>query len=151
MLQNSCFIKLQFVFSYLISHFPTFRRHLKPTWLDCLRTPTCVPSTPSVSLSCPRTSSLPAASAESVLKLFQQHHHQSLGPYQGPNIPKQIENFWQHIPYPYYFIHIKQNKNKLVCVSEWASACVHVYIYIYNECWLSIYIDLYILWLSEEV
>ena len=29
-----------------------------------LRTPTCVPSTPSASPSCPRTSSLPAASAE---------------------------------------------------------------------------------------
>uniref|UniRef100_A0A671MLQ9 Core Histone H2A/H2B/H3 domain-containing protein n=1 Tax=Sinocyclocheilus anshuiensis TaxID=1608454 RepID=A0A671MLQ9_9TELE len=34
----------------------------------CLRTPTCAPSTPRESPSCPKTSSWPAASAESVLK-----------------------------------------------------------------------------------
>merc|ERR1712241_1032256 len=39
-----------------------FRRHLKLTWLDCLRTPTCVPSTPSVSQSCPKISSWPGES-----------------------------------------------------------------------------------------
>merc|ERR1712029_885410 len=39
-----------------------FRRHLKLTWLDCLRIPTCVPSTPSVSLSCPKISSWPEES-----------------------------------------------------------------------------------------
>merc|ERR1711944_106534 len=40
----------------------------RPTWLVCLRTPTCAPSTPSVSPSCPRTSSWPGGSVESVHK-----------------------------------------------------------------------------------
>uniref|UniRef100_A0A8C6BGU1 Histone H2A/H2B/H3 domain-containing protein n=1 Tax=Monodon monoceros TaxID=40151 RepID=A0A8C6BGU1_MONMO len=41
-----------------------FQRRARPTWWGSSRTPTCVPSTPSASPSCPRTSSLPAASAE---------------------------------------------------------------------------------------
>merc|ERR1712018_609211 len=44
------------------------RRPARPTWLVCLRTPTCAPSTPSVSPSCPRTSSWPGGSVESVHK-----------------------------------------------------------------------------------
>merc|ERR1712088_1085043 len=44
------------------------RRLARPTWLVCLRTPTCAPSTPSVSPSCPRTSSWPGGSVESVHK-----------------------------------------------------------------------------------
>uniref|UniRef100_A0A3Q3BD54 Histone H3.3 n=1 Tax=Kryptolebias marmoratus TaxID=37003 RepID=A0A3Q3BD54_KRYMA len=47
-----------------------FQRPARPTWWGSLRTPTCAPSTPSVSPSCPKTSSWPAASAESVLKRF---------------------------------------------------------------------------------
>merc|ERR1711971_690820 len=41
-----------------------FRRRLKPTLLVCSRTPTCVPSTPRGSPSCPRTSSSPGGSVE---------------------------------------------------------------------------------------
>ena len=40
----------------------------RPTWLASLRTPTCAPSTPSASPSCPRTSSWPAASVASARK-----------------------------------------------------------------------------------
>ncbi|CAM9692204.1 unnamed protein product, partial [Heterosigma akashiwo] len=42
----------------------------KPTSWVSSRTPISAPSTPSASLSCPRTSSLPAGSAASVLNLF---------------------------------------------------------------------------------
>merc|ERR1712141_954247 len=44
------------------------RRPARPTWLGCSRTPTCAPSTPSVSPSCPRTSSWPGGSVGSVHK-----------------------------------------------------------------------------------
>uniref|UniRef100_A0A8D2DB41 Histone H2A/H2B/H3 domain-containing protein n=1 Tax=Sciurus vulgaris TaxID=55149 RepID=A0A8D2DB41_SCIVU len=40
-----------------------FQRPARPTWWGCSRTPTCAPSTPSASPSCPRTSSWRAASA----------------------------------------------------------------------------------------
>ena len=50
------------------NNFPIFRRPARPTWSVCSRTPTCAPSTPSVSPSCPRTSSWPAASVERELK-----------------------------------------------------------------------------------
>ncbi|KAG7159285.1 histone H3-like 20, partial [Homarus americanus] len=43
------------------------RKPLRPTWWVFSRTPTCVPFTPSALPSCPRTSSWPGASAESVL------------------------------------------------------------------------------------
>merc|ERR1739842_37837 len=43
------------------------RRPARPTWWVCSRTPTCAPSPPSVSPSCPRTSNLLAVSVESVL------------------------------------------------------------------------------------
>merc|ERR1739845_273483 len=39
-----------------------FRRPARRTWWGCSRTPTCAPSTPSVSPSCPRTSSWPGGS-----------------------------------------------------------------------------------------
>ena len=52
-----------------------FRKPPRPTSSVSLKTPTCAPSTPSVSPLCPRTSSLPAASVVSVLKL------QSLRPF----------------------------------------------------------------------
>merc|ERR1712088_623942 len=45
-----------------------FRRPARLTWSGCSRTPTCAPSTPSVSLSCPRTSSSPGGSVERGLK-----------------------------------------------------------------------------------
>ncbi|KAL7524662.1 hypothetical protein ACHAXR_000666, partial [Thalassiosira sp. AJA248-18] len=45
-----------------------FRRLPRPTLLVSLRTLTCALSTPSVSLSCPRTSSSPVASVESAHK-----------------------------------------------------------------------------------
>ena len=45
-----------------------FRRPARPTWLGCSRTLTCAPSTPSVSPSCPRTSSWPGGSVASVHK-----------------------------------------------------------------------------------
>uniref|UniRef100_A0A8C9ZD50 Histone H2A/H2B/H3 domain-containing protein n=1 Tax=Sander lucioperca TaxID=283035 RepID=A0A8C9ZD50_SANLU len=41
---------------------------LRLTWSVCSRTPTCAPSTPRGSPSCPKTSSWPAASAERGLK-----------------------------------------------------------------------------------
>merc|ERR1711909_221104 len=44
------------------------RRPARLTSSVCLRTPTCAPSTPSVSPSCPRTSSWPGGSVESVHK-----------------------------------------------------------------------------------
>uniref|UniRef100_A0A8C1YST8 Histone H2A/H2B/H3 domain-containing protein n=1 Tax=Cyprinus carpio TaxID=7962 RepID=A0A8C1YST8_CYPCA len=47
-----------------------FQRQAKRTWWVCLRTPTCAPSTPNVSPSCPKTSSWPVESVESALKLF---------------------------------------------------------------------------------
>merc|ERR1739844_462501 len=40
------------------------RRPVRPTWSGCSRTPTCAPSTPSVSPSCQRTSSSPGESGE---------------------------------------------------------------------------------------
>ena len=46
-----------------------FRRHLRRTWLDCSRTPTCAPSTPSVSQSPPGTSNSLVASAENGLEV----------------------------------------------------------------------------------
>uniref|UniRef100_A0A8C1UEH0 Histone H2A/H2B/H3 domain-containing protein n=1 Tax=Cyprinus carpio TaxID=7962 RepID=A0A8C1UEH0_CYPCA len=46
-----------------------FQRPARHTWSVCLKTLTCVPSMPSVSPSCPKTSSWHAASAESALKL----------------------------------------------------------------------------------
>merc|ERR1711892_1176714 len=45
------------------------RRPARRTWWDSSRTPTCVPSMPSVSPSCPRISSWLAVSAENVLKI----------------------------------------------------------------------------------
>ena len=45
-----------------------FRRPARHTWSVSSRTPTCAPSTPSVSPSCQRTSSWPAVSVASVLK-----------------------------------------------------------------------------------
>uniref|UniRef100_A0A8C4E557 Histone H2A/H2B/H3 domain-containing protein n=1 Tax=Dicentrarchus labrax TaxID=13489 RepID=A0A8C4E557_DICLA len=42
---------------------------LRLTWSACLRTPTCAPSTPRGSPSCPKTSSWPVVSAERELKL----------------------------------------------------------------------------------
>merc|ERR1712212_312892 len=45
-----------------------FRKHLRPTWLVCLKTPTCAPSTPSVSPLCPRISSWQEEFVENVLK-----------------------------------------------------------------------------------
>uniref|UniRef100_A0AAY4DRR3 Core Histone H2A/H2B/H3 domain-containing protein n=1 Tax=Denticeps clupeoides TaxID=299321 RepID=A0AAY4DRR3_9TELE len=44
---------------------------LRRTWLVCSKTPTCAPSMPSVSPSCPKTSSWLAVSAGSVLR---RHH-----------------------------------------------------------------------------
>ena len=46
------------------------RRPVKPTSLVCLRIPTCVPSTPRGSPSCPRTSSWLVVSVEREHKLF---------------------------------------------------------------------------------
>ncbi|KAJ8897100.1 hypothetical protein PR048_002446 [Dryococelus australis] len=43
---------------------------VKPTWWGCLRTPTCVLSTPKESPSCPRTSSWPGAYVGSVPRHF---------------------------------------------------------------------------------
>merc|ERR1712241_904174 len=45
------------------------RRLARPTWSVCSRTPTCAPSTPSVSPSCPRTSSWPGGSVAREPKL----------------------------------------------------------------------------------
>uniref|UniRef100_A0A3Q0QYN7 Uncharacterized protein n=1 Tax=Amphilophus citrinellus TaxID=61819 RepID=A0A3Q0QYN7_AMPCI len=45
-----------------------FQRPARPIWWVCLRTPICAPSMPSVSPSCPKTSSWHVASAESALK-----------------------------------------------------------------------------------
>uniref|UniRef100_A0A8C9R7L0 Si:ch1073-429i10.3 n=1 Tax=Scleropages formosus TaxID=113540 RepID=A0A8C9R7L0_SCLFO len=50
----------------LIRKLPFQRRPARLTWWACLRTPTCAPSTPSVSPSCPKTSSWPVASVGSV-------------------------------------------------------------------------------------
>uniref|UniRef100_A0A3B5Q0N6 Histone H3.3 n=1 Tax=Xiphophorus maculatus TaxID=8083 RepID=A0A3B5Q0N6_XIPMA len=44
------------------------RRPARPTWWVCSRTPTCAPSMPSGSPSCPKTSSWPAVSVESALR-----------------------------------------------------------------------------------
>ena len=45
-----------------------YRKLQRLTWLDYSRIPTCVPSMPSVSQLCPRTSSWPVESVESVPK-----------------------------------------------------------------------------------
>uniref|UniRef100_A0A7N6BDX1 Histone H2A/H2B/H3 domain-containing protein n=1 Tax=Anabas testudineus TaxID=64144 RepID=A0A7N6BDX1_ANATE len=45
-----------------------FQRPARLTWWGSSRTPTCAPSTPRGSPSCPKTSSWPDASAESELK-----------------------------------------------------------------------------------
>uniref|UniRef100_A0A671P2L9 Histone H3.3 n=1 Tax=Sinocyclocheilus anshuiensis TaxID=1608454 RepID=A0A671P2L9_9TELE len=48
-----------------------FQRPARRIWWVCLRTLTCVPSTPSASPSCPKTSSWRAASAENAdLKMY---------------------------------------------------------------------------------
>uniref|UniRef100_A0A8C5G3Z2 Histone H3.3 n=1 Tax=Gouania willdenowi TaxID=441366 RepID=A0A8C5G3Z2_GOUWI len=47
-----------------------FQRLARPTWWVCSRTPTCAPSTPSVSPSCPKTSSWHVAFAGNVLRCF---------------------------------------------------------------------------------
>merc|ERR1712156_1248283 len=44
------------------------RRPARRTWWGCSRTPTCAPSTPSVSPSCPRTSSWQGGSVANVHK-----------------------------------------------------------------------------------
>ena len=46
------------------------RRLARLTWSVCSRTPTCAPSTPSVSPSCQRTSSWPVVSVERELNLL---------------------------------------------------------------------------------
>uniref|UniRef100_A0A3B4DEK4 Core Histone H2A/H2B/H3 domain-containing protein n=1 Tax=Pygocentrus nattereri TaxID=42514 RepID=A0A3B4DEK4_PYGNA len=46
-----------------------FQRLVRRTWWVCSRTRTCAPSTPRESPSCLKTSSWPAVSAESALKL----------------------------------------------------------------------------------
>ena len=53
-----------------------FRRPARLTWSVCSRTPTCAPSTPRGSPSCPRTSSWLVASAGSVLKLISPSRNQ---------------------------------------------------------------------------
>uniref|UniRef100_A0A8C5FAM4 Histone H2A/H2B/H3 domain-containing protein n=1 Tax=Gadus morhua TaxID=8049 RepID=A0A8C5FAM4_GADMO len=45
-----------------------FQRPARLTWSACSRTPTCAPSTPRGSPSCPKTSSWPAVSAENAPK-----------------------------------------------------------------------------------
>ena len=47
-----------------------FKKPLRPTWLDSLKTPTCVPSMPREWPSCPRTSNWPEESEERELKKF---------------------------------------------------------------------------------
>jgi hypothetical protein len=55
------------------------RKPLKPTWLGCLRTPTCAPFMPRESLLCPRISSWLVVFEVNVLKMpslqtFISHH-----------------------------------------------------------------------------
>lgn len=47
---------------------PNCRKHLRPIWSVCLRTPTCAPFMPSVSPLCPRTFNWRVAFEASVLK-----------------------------------------------------------------------------------
>ena len=64
------------------------RRPARPTWSGCSRTPTFAPSMPSVSPSCPRTSSLQGGSEENAPK--KQHLNdpkQSHRPFSRPTIP----------------------------------------------------------------
>ena len=69
MLSNSCGIIYATPFLIIYFNFLfVFRKLLRPTWLVCLRTPTCAPFMPSASPSCPRISSWLAASVERGLK-----------------------------------------------------------------------------------
>merc|ERR1712223_1266010 len=61
------------------------RRPARRTWWVCSRTPTCTPSTPSVSPSCPRTSSWPGGSVANVHNKEQSVTY-SLGTPCGPSV-----------------------------------------------------------------
>merc|ERR1711910_302363 len=61
------------------------RRPARRTWWGCSRTPTCAPSTPSVSPSCPRTSSWPGGSVVNVHKKERSVTY-SLGTPCGPSV-----------------------------------------------------------------
>uniref|UniRef100_A0A8D2DBI9 Histone H2A/H2B/H3 domain-containing protein n=1 Tax=Sciurus vulgaris TaxID=55149 RepID=A0A8D2DBI9_SCIVU len=64
-----------------------FQRPARPTWWGCSRTPTCAPSTPSASPSCPRTSSWRAASAGRGRKCrLAQSLHYPKGSFQSPSV-----------------------------------------------------------------
>uniref|UniRef100_A0A8C1W316 Histone H2A/H2B/H3 domain-containing protein n=1 Tax=Cyprinus carpio TaxID=7962 RepID=A0A8C1W316_CYPCA len=60
-----------------------FQRPARLIWSVCSRTPTCAPSTPRESPSCPKTSSWRAASAESALKLPADSHSAHKGSFQS--------------------------------------------------------------------
>uniref|UniRef100_A0A3B4YI57 H3.2 histone (putative) n=1 Tax=Seriola lalandi dorsalis TaxID=1841481 RepID=A0A3B4YI57_SERLL len=79
-----------------------FQRPARLTWSACSRTPTCAPSTPRGSPSCPRTSSWPAASAERELRLrcCSSHHnngsfksHSLCSQQQSPPLSQQVEPY----------------------------------------------------------
>ncbi len=59
----------------LLSFISFCRKPAKLTWSVCLKTPTCAPSTPSVSPSCQRTSSSPGESEANAPKF--KHSHKS--------------------------------------------------------------------------
>ena len=66
---NCMRLDILFFITVVLQVCPIFRRPARPTWSVCSRTPTCAPSTPSVSPSCPRTSSWPGESVARELKL----------------------------------------------------------------------------------
>ena len=63
----------------------------RPILLDCLRTPTCVPSTPSILPSCPKTFSWPDESEGKECKEFHHQKHKHFGPFQDhPHTPRGV-------------------------------------------------------------
>ena len=65
-----------------------FKKQARPISLVCLKTPTCAPSTPSVSPSCPKTFSWPAESAESVHKSIASNTYNTNGSFRSHHINK---------------------------------------------------------------
>merc|ERR1711976_831444 len=59
------------------------KKHLRLTWLDSLKTPTCVLSMPKESPSCPRTSNLPVVSVANALKESSTYYLLTNGLFQG--------------------------------------------------------------------
>uniref|UniRef100_A0A665T2W2 Uncharacterized protein n=1 Tax=Echeneis naucrates TaxID=173247 RepID=A0A665T2W2_ECHNA len=72
-----------------------FQRPARLIWSACSRTPTCAPSTPRESPSCPKTSSWPAASAERELRPAGTEQPQHNGSFKSHRLRKKSSILFQ--------------------------------------------------------